>query len=102
MYRGHYGSANPTNCAVVGGACEMGQSAIQAATALNQQSGIPFNHIGVTVMIGRNDTQDEIFTVADVDTLSNFAKSNGLATVRFWAFESRHTQRERRSQHHER
>jgi len=25
--------------------------------------------------------------VADVDTLSNFAKSNGLATVRFWAFD---------------
>jgi len=25
--------------------------------------------------------------VADVDTLSNFAKANGLATVRFWAFD---------------
>ena len=25
--------------------------------------------------------------MADVDTLSNFAKSNGLATVRFWAFD---------------
>jgi len=82
-----YGSANPGNCVVVNGRCDMGQSAVQAAQALNQQSGIPMNHIGVTLMIGQNDTQDEVTSLADVDTLSNFAKSNGLATIRFWAFD---------------
>lgn len=82
-----YGSTNPSNCVVVNGRCDMGQSAVQAALALNQQSAIPLRNIGLTVMIGQNDTQDEVTSLANIATLSNFAKSNGLATVRFWAFD---------------
>lgn len=82
-----YGSTNPNNCVVVNNLCDMGQSAIQAAQALNQQSGIPLNHIGLTVDIGQNDTQDEVTSLANVDTLCNFAKSNGLRAVRFWSFD---------------
>ena len=36
-----FGSANPTYCVVLGGVCEMGQSAIAAVEAVNQQYGIP-------------------------------------------------------------
>jgi chitinase len=82
-----YGSTNANNCVVVNSLCDMGQSAIQAAQALNQQSGIPFNHIGLTVDIGQNDTQDEVTSLANVDTICNFAKSNGLKAVRFWSFD---------------
>jgi len=82
-----YGSAIASNCVVVGGACEMGQSAVQAAQALNAQSAIPFSHIGLTVMIGQNDTGGEITSLADVDTVSSFVKANGLATIRFWSFD---------------
>jgi hypothetical protein len=82
-----YGSTNPNNCVVVNNLCDMGQSAIQAAQALNQQSGIPLNHIGVTVDIGQNDTQDEVTSLANVDTICNFAKANGLRVVRFWSFD---------------
>jgi chitinase len=82
-----YGSTNPNNCVVVGSACDMGNSAIQAAQALNQQSGIPFNHIGVTMMIGQADTKDEFTTLHDIDTISAFVISNGMPLIRFWAFE---------------
>lgn len=82
-----YGSTNPNNCVVVNNLCDMGQSAVQAAQALNQQSGIPLNHIGLTVDIGQNDTQDEVTSLANVDTICNFAKANGLRVVRFWSFD---------------
>jgi chitinase len=82
-----YGSTTASNCVVVNSRCDMGQSAVQAAQALNQQSGIPLNHIGLTVDIGQNDTQDEVTSLANVDTICNFAKSSGLRAVRFWSFD---------------
>lgn len=82
-----YGSTSSTNCVVVNNLCDMGQSAVQAAQALNQQSGIPLNHIGLTVDIGQNDTQSEVTSLANVDTICNFAKSSGLRVVRFWSFD---------------
>ncbi len=82
-----YGTTNSSNCVVVNGACEMGQSAVQAAVDLNQQFGIPYSHIEITPMIGGNDTQGEVFTLSDVDTVSNFVKQNGLAGVHFWSLD---------------
>ncbi len=82
-----YGSTTVNNCVVVNSACDMGQSAIAAAQALNQQSGIPFSHIGVTMMIGKADTQDEITSLHDIDTIDAFVISNGLPLIRFWAFD---------------
>jgi chitodextrinase len=82
-----YGATNASSCVVVNNACDMGQSAIQAAQALNQQSGIPFSHIGVTMMIGRADTQDEITSLQDIDTVNAFALANGMPIAFFWAFD---------------
>ncbi|HET9624168.1 MAG TPA: fibronectin type III domain-containing protein [Kofleriaceae bacterium] len=82
-----YGATTPSTCVVVNGACDMAQSAIQAAQALNQQSGIPFSHIGVTMMIGRADTQDEITTLQDIDTVNAFVLANGMPVSFFWAFD---------------
>ncbi len=82
-----YGSATANNCVVVNGACEMGQSAIQAAESLNAQYGIPYSHIEITPDIGQNDTAGEIFTVADVDTVAAFVKANSLAGAHFWSFD---------------
>jgi chitinase len=72
---------------VVNSLCDMGQSAIAAAQALNAQSGIPFTHIGITMMIGKADTQDEITSLHDIDTINAFVISNHLPTSRFWAFD---------------
>jgi chitodextrinase len=82
-----YGSTNVNNCVVVNNLCDMGQSAIAAAQALNQQSGIPFNHIGVTMMIGRADTQDEVTSQHDIDTIDAFVLSNGLPFIGYWSFD---------------
>ncbi len=82
-----YGSTNPNNCVVVNNLCDMGQSAIAAAQALHQQSGIAFSHIGFTMDIGRADTQDEVTSLHDIDTVNAFVKSNGLPISWFWNFD---------------
>ena len=44
-----------------------------------------WNHLGVTVMIGENDTAPERFTVDDARTLSVFAASQHLGRVSMWS-----------------
>ena len=82
-----FGSASAGVCVVVSGACEMGQSSIQAVTNLEHTYGIPASKIAVTPMIGLNDNTAETFTAADVDTLTSYAKSNGLAGLHFWSLD---------------
>lgn len=82
-----YGSAIASNCVVVGGACEMGQSALQAVTNLEHVYGIPANHIELTPMIGQNDAAGEITTLSDIDTVTQYATVNGLAGVHFWSLD---------------
>src|SRR5260370_26432123 len=66
----------------------MGLDATDAANATHaqvQQAGLSSN-IGVTAMIGINDTNTEIFKLADVNTLLNFATSNTYITrLSFWS-----------------
>ncbi|WP_141289506.1 glycosyl hydrolase family 18 protein [Ideonella azotifigens] len=83
-----YGSTNANNC-VIGsnGLCDMGKSAVAAATSLHSYWGVPYSQIEITPMIGGNDTQDETFTLADVDTVANFARANKLAGVHFWSLD---------------
>jgi len=82
-----YGSAIASNCVVVSGACEMGQSAVQAAEDLHSQFNVPYANMELTPMIGGNDTSGETFTIADVATVSSFVRQNGLAGVHFWSFD---------------
>jgi len=82
-----FGSASSSVCVVVNGSCEMGQSSIQAVENLEHTYGIPASKIAVTPMIGLNDNTSETFTTADVDTLTSYATSNGLAGLHFWSFD---------------
>jgi hypothetical protein len=82
-----YGSASSSVCVVSSGSCEMAQSAIQAVKNLEHTYGVSASKIAVTPMIGMNDATTEIFTIADVDTLSSYAASNGLAGLHFWSFD---------------
>ena len=82
-----FGSASSSVCVVVSGSCEMAQSAIQAVKNLEHTYGIPASKIAVTPMIGLNDNTSETFTAADVDTLTNYAVSNGLAGLHFWSLD---------------
>jgi hypothetical protein len=65
----------------------MAQSAIQAVKNLEHTYGIPASKIAVTPMIGMNDATTEIFTIADVNTLTSYAVSNGLAGVHYWSLD---------------
>ena len=82
-----YGSASSSVCVVSNGSCEMAQSAIQAVQNLEHTYGIPAGKIAVTPMIGMNDATTETFTTADVNTLSSYAVSNGLAGLHFWSLD---------------
>src|ERR1700677_3513813 len=82
-----YGSPSSSVGVVVSGSCEMAQSAIQAVKNLEHTYGIPASKIAVTPMIGLNDNTSETFTTADVDTLTSYAVSNGLAGLHFWSLD---------------
>jgi hypothetical protein len=82
-----YGTASPAICVVANGACDMGQSAIQAAYNLRDKWGVPLSAIELTPMIGGNDNTTEIFTPADADTVAHFAMSQGLAGVHYWSYD---------------
>lgn len=80
-------SASSSVCVVSGGRCQMAQSAIQAVKNLEHTYGIPANKIAVTPMIGMNDATSEIFTIADVNTLSSYVVGNGLAGLHYWSLD---------------
>ena len=83
-----YGSPIPTVCTVgSNGQCDMGKSAIQAAKNLNSFWNVPFTQIELTPMIGGNDVQNEVFTLANAVTVSSFAVQNKLAGIHFWSFD---------------
>ena len=82
-----FGGASSGVCVVSAGACNMGQSAIQAATNLEHTYGIPASKIELTPMIGMNDVSSEIFTTADVDTVMNYAAAQSLAGVHYWSLD---------------
>jgi hypothetical protein len=82
-----YGAASSGVCVVSGGQCQMGQSALQAAYNLHDKWGVPYANIELTPMIGGNDTQPEQFTLADADTVAEFALANGLAGVHYWSYD---------------
>ena len=85
-----YGSApTATVCTLnTGGACDMAQSAIQAATNVHTQTGLPYSQLELTVMEGVNDDAGEVFGIHDVAPVAAFAKSAGLAGVHLWSFDS--------------
>jgi chitinase len=74
----------------------MGQRAIDAATATFNQIKPIFAGktdaqlwamIGVTPMIGVNDTQSEVFRQADATQLATFAQQKGLGLLSYWALQ---------------
>jgi len=83
-----YGTAGSSVCTLgSNGRCDMGQSAITAANSLHNYWGVPYNRIELTPMIGGNDAQDEVFSLADADKMTAWAKQNGLAGIHYWSLD---------------
>ena len=69
---------------------DMGQEAVEAAesTLTQVQADWPsdtYANIGVTPMIGQNDTSGEIFSEADAQTLVSWADSEHVGRLAFWS-----------------
>jgi len=82
-----YGSPSAGVCVVAGGACDMGQSALQAAYNLHDHWNVPWSSIELTPMIGGNDVAGEQFTLANADAVAAFAIANQLAGVHYWSYD---------------
>ncbi|MES2116993.1 MAG: glycosyl hydrolase, partial [Pseudomonadota bacterium] len=65
-----YGPASRAACVVRAGRCQMGLSAVQAARNVHRKYGVPYEQIELTAMIGVNDVQENVFTVADARMLA--------------------------------
>jgi Ricin-type beta-trefoil lectin domain-like len=67
---------------------EMGSASIEAAAATEgqiQSAGLNAT-VGITPMIGQNDSSGEVFTLGDATTVLNFAKSNSyVSRLAMWS-----------------
>ena len=68
---------------------EMGQGSVSAAQATLSQmqsvdSGYTYANLGITPMIGKND-DGSTFTLADAQTVENFAAQHSIARLAFWS-----------------
>jgi chitinase len=77
-----------------GSPMDMGQAAVDAATALHGQLGQIWTSKtsdqlwameGNTPMIGVNDTTSEVFTTGNASTLESFAASHGIQELAYWS-----------------
>jgi chitinase len=71
---------------------EMGKTAIAVAKdALRQlrrySPAATYRNIGITPMIGHNDTYSEVFTIADAHRIARFADSHHLGRLAFWSLD---------------
>lgn len=73
---------------------QMGQEAINAANGLYGQlqqmfpaksSSQLWSMVGITPMIGQNDTQGEIFSQSNASQVLSFAQANHIGELSFWA-----------------
>ncbi len=74
-----FGRATAANCVALGFDLRDGAVGDPGCPNLEHTYGIAPSKIEVTPMLGVNDASDEVFTLADVDTLTSYAKANGLA-----------------------
>lgn len=79
-------------CSVKNNVCDMGKSAINAATSLHTFWGVPYSSIELTPLIGGNGGDingviSNVFTIGDAITVAAYVMSMGLGGVHFWALE---------------
>ena len=70
-------------------AIQSAQSTFNQMTTLFGKYGQTFDwrQVGVTPMIGVNDVESEVFTVADAKALEDFARSKGMGMLSMWSIQ---------------
>jgi chitinase len=76
-----YGTPNSN---MAGAAQSAAQGTLNAAKAAGFSS-FTFANIGITPMIGNNDSAGEVVSQADAQTIVNWAHSNGVGRLAFWS-----------------
>ncbi len=59
--------------------------AVYEAQGTTLSSADAWSRVGATPMIGQNDVEGEVFTLADAEQLIVFARANGLGRVSLWS-----------------
>ena len=60
-------------------------TALDAQVRIDHRSAAVWGQLGVTVMIGRNDTAGETFTLGDARALASFVEEHGIAQISTWS-----------------
>jgi len=60
-------------------------SAAQAARSWLNNNGFSGTQLGITPMIGQNDSAGEVFTLSNASSLVSWANSNGVTELAFWS-----------------
>ncbi|MEV6010810.1 RICIN domain-containing protein [Streptomyces sp. NPDC051976] len=63
----------------------MDAAASQVASAYGKSLAQGYAMLGVTPMIGQNDSAGEIFTLSDASTVESHAMAEGIAELSFWS-----------------
>jgi hypothetical protein len=63
----------------------MDATASQLESVFNISSSAAYGMLGVTPMIGQNDTSGEIFTLADASTVESYAAQQNIALISMWS-----------------
>ena len=86
-----YGSSLTKNQTMLSGSESAAIQTARQLTILYMRAKIPLNNatiwskIGLTPMIGQNDTPNEIFTLKDAKQLNTFALNHGVGRMSMWS-----------------
>src|SRR4051812_38522604 len=86
-----YGNAKPASQSMMAATEQAVRSTVTQVGDLYEEQGTRLSdaqtwaRVGATPMIGQNDVDGEVFTLADAGALVTFARGNGLGRVSLWS-----------------
>jgi chitinase len=86
-----YGNAKPAEQSMRAATEQAVRATVAQVSGLYAERGTTLSdaqawaHVGATPMIGQNDVDGEVFTLADAEALAALARANGLGRVSLWS-----------------
>ncbi|MDT0274651.1 chitinase [Blastococcus goldschmidtiae] len=87
----NYGAPRPENQSMILATEQALRSTAEQVAAVYEEQGTrlsdaqAWSRVGATPMIGQNDVEGEVFTLADAEELTAFARDEGLGRVSLWS-----------------